>query len=121
MSRRKVTWTEEALPGLADVGRPADPNPIPDHLEAHVEHCIEETCPIPIVFAVTKAGARAPVDAHPNPKGNLRVNVHNNTLHMEVVRIADRVEGEPLHLSHFSSCTNPSRFRKTPQQPPLNR
>lgn len=115
MTRRKVTWQEEPIPWLADAGRPPDPNPIPDHLDPYVEHCIEDTCPIPIVFAVTKNGSRAPVDAHPDPKGNLRVSVHNNTLHMEVIRIADRVDGELLHLSHFSSCRNPNRFRKTPQ------
>lgn len=66
------------------------------------------SCGAAIVWAVTVAGARMPVDAAPSPKGNL-------VLEGETVRVVpppDLLDQRPRHTSHFATCPDAAQFRK---------
>lgn len=66
------------------------------------------SCGAPIVWCVTPAGNRMPVDADPSPRGNL-------VLEGELARVVpapDLLDRRPRHTSHFATCPNADQHRK---------
>jgi hypothetical protein len=77
-----------------------------------------EDCGKEILFLKHKeTGKVNPIEAQPDPKGNLRINLETGQY-----RFANDVEYErwkvghpkaiPLHISHFARCPNAGKFRK---------
>ena len=83
-----------------------------------IEACKAEECGAPLVWAYMWDGGRAhPVDAAPSAKGNLRlVEGRGRRPVAEVLKGDDlavaRASDEPLHKSHFATCTKAATFRK---------
>ena len=72
-------------------------------------------CRADIVFAGTVNGRPMPVDALPQPGGNVRLRDDDGFARAEVLgpleqQLADD-EGEPLHYSHFATCPDADEFR----------
>lgn len=66
------------------------------------------SCGASIVWAITAAGKRMPVDAAPSPAGNL-------VLEGDAVRVvpsADMFDKRPRHTSHFVTCPQAAQHRK---------
>lgn len=76
-------------------------------------HCT--SCKAAIVWAETVAGNRMPLDAGPNPDGNV-IAVGHTGEHMVVkVGTAEELAATPAdrrYLSHFATCTHPDRHRR---------
>ncbi len=73
-----------------------------------------KSCGAPILWTVTAAGRRMPVDAEPSDIGNIEVSgglvLHATTIAgHDLVRA--RAVGFPLYLSHFATCPNASTHR----------
>lgn len=83
-----------------------------DELQPHT-HC--RTCNAPIVWALTEAGRRMPVDAAPDPAGNVALLRTDSTVNAVV--LGKHREPDPratLHQSHWATCPNPpARSGKT--------
>src|SRR5437660_1312391 len=65
-----------------------------------------------ILWAVTGAGKRMPVDVEPSPEGNLALN-SALTPTVRVVPPHLRYPGQKLYTSHFATCRGADRHRKT--------
>ena len=78
--------------------------------------CRAADCGAEILMARTVNGADMPVDPDPRPDGNLRLLREDGVLHVYVLTGAElaiaRDAEEPLHVSHFTTCTAPRRFRR---------
>lgn len=74
------------------------------------------SCDSPIRWAKTAAGKVIPIDAEPNPKGNLQLGYVGGYMIAIVVGPADAVAaqaaGIELYVSHFSSCPNAATHRR---------
>lgn len=72
-------------------------------------------CQAPIVWAETESGKRMPLNAGPDPNGNVVAVGHTGqTMIVKVGTIqelADAPEGR-VYQSHFATCSNPRRFRR---------
>jgi hypothetical protein len=76
-----------------------------------VRHCREETCRAKIVFAVTPAGKRVPIDVEPNPEGRYYLVAWEPPQYW----LGPAAEAEPDDLrytSHFETCSAPGRFTR---------
>ena len=83
-----------------------------------VGECRDADCQAPIIWAITQAGKRMPVDADPAPNGNVllqpSLNPSTNTPRATVVNPnsppLDGFDGT-LHHSHFETCPAADRWR----------
>jgi len=75
-----------------------------------------KSCNAPIVWAITPKGKRAPIDAEPSDKGNIRIQTDAAApiAHYlsEIELAAARASGERLHLSHFVTCPQAAQHRR---------
>ena len=71
------------------------------------------SCGAIVIWCHTTSGGRMPVNAEPSPNGNLMM--HENGA-IEALNRAEVVKakaaGMPLYLSHFATCSAPSKYRK---------
>lgn len=68
------------------------------------------SCRAPIRWVrMSSSGKMNPLDAQPSEQGSVRIGENETGT---VVPKEDRVEGEPLYLSHFATCPNAKTFRK---------
>lgn len=72
------------------------------------------SCGADIVWAVTAAGKRMPVDAEPVPEGNVAlVDLASGEIHATVLGEGEALLAEePLHLSHFATCVFADQHRR---------
>lgn len=68
-----------------------------------------KSCGAEILWCETMAGKRMPVDAAPTDVGNLVV--HGTKVYP--VTVDDRVALKPTHTSHFATCKDADRHRKS--------
>jgi hypothetical protein len=73
-----------------------------------IDHC--RSCAATIVWATTKAGRSAPVDAAPSEGGNVELN-HGPNGPTATVVIGDSLFAGPLRKSHFASCADATEWR----------
>ncbi len=77
-----------------------------------------KSCQREIIFAITKNGRRMPLDPQPAAEGNILI-THGldasgkPALYAEQVDRATQAAGKALHVSHFSTCNDPKRFRRS--------
>lgn len=71
-----------------------------------------KTCKAPIVWAITGTGRLMPVDAEPDPNGNLLLHTAGS-IHAIVVPPGARSNfaGE-LHKAHFATCPYADQHRR---------
>lgn len=73
------------------------------------------SCGAEIVWVLTEKGHRMPIDPEPCPKnGNLEIDddgIASALRDDDIVRA--RFEGKALYLSHFATCPNAARHRRT--------
>jgi len=73
-----------------------------------------------MIWAITESGKRNPFDAEPSPKGNSALALGADGIVRSRVVPKDQRAGmfsEPLYLSHFATCPEAERFRRTPARP----
>ncbi len=72
------------------------------------------TCQADVVWAVTAAGKRMPVDAEPVPEGNVAlVELDGGQVHATVLAEGEALlTDEPLYLSHFVTCPDADTHRR---------
>lgn len=69
-------------------------------------------CGAPVIWTQTAAGKLMPVDATPNPDGNVVVDPAGNaTVDGSPPLFVDA--GHTVHLSHFVSCPDAAKWRKS--------
>lgn len=71
-----------------------------------------DSCGDPIIWAVTEAGKRMPVDVEPTETGNLILSGQGQILTVTVVSKTGRYPGQKLNTSHFATCKHAKRHRK---------
>ena len=78
-----------------------------------------DTCGQPIIFVVVmnnqgRKPARMPLNAHPDPAGN--VAVRTDATRTRIGRVLGKGQhaagGETLYTPHFATCTNPRAHRR---------
>jgi hypothetical protein len=94
--------TEPSIPGL---GVEIE---VPEHLRDHISTC--RSCGAAIIWAMTGKGRTMPVDARPDPKGNVAVVIDGDT-RRAIVGVTPESIG-PRHLSHFVTCRDAPKWRK---------
>jgi len=74
------------------------------------------SCHAPVLWVVTQAGKRMPLDAAPTDAGNvIRYGDAARVLTADEVaarRSPRHVDPGPLYVSHFTSCPNAAQHRK---------
>ena len=65
------------------------------------------SCGAPITWAITDQGRRIPLDAKPNPAGNIRLDL----THAHILTKSDNYNG-PRYTSHFATCPNADKHRR---------
>jgi hypothetical protein len=65
------------------------------------------SCGAPITWAITDQGKRMPLDAEPNPAGNVRLTLTN-----AVVLRKDEVYDGPRFMPHWATCPNADQHRR---------
>lgn len=73
-----------------------------------------KSCRRPIYLLETGDGKWMPVDADPALDGNLRINLTDSTVQTltgDDLALA-RMDGVPLHISHFATCPYASKHRR---------
>lgn len=71
-----------------------------------------KACRESIIWCVTPAGKRMPVDVEPTEGGNLTLSGHRPVPVASVVSKGGRYPGLKLHTSHFASCSRVRAFRR---------
>jgi hypothetical protein len=69
-----------------------------------------KACDAEIIWLKTKNGKRMPVDAAPSSTGNCRI--VGGTVEVLGPRAVEEHTGSDLHHSHYTTCTDPRRFRR---------
>jgi hypothetical protein len=71
------------------------------------------SCPAEIIWAITPKNRMMPVDAEPNPDGNVEITYDG------LGRAHALVHGQPpmttegvMHMPHFATCPNVDEWRK---------
>lgn len=93
---------------------PLAPKPHPTPASV-VKKCREKGCGARVIYAKTQAGAEMIIDADPNEKGNMVVRWDDAAGHHRCRVSQPGLTIEPheqRHHTHFTTCTNPNRFRK---------
>lgn len=67
------------------------------------------SCGAEIIWAITPAGRRMPVDAAPDPTGTLRL--AQEPYNVTVV-VAGPSDEEPRHRPHFATCPQANEWRR---------
>ena len=77
-----------------------------------VDRC--KACEAPIVWAVTKAGKRMPVDVTPTEDGNVLLFPMADRQVLAIVFSLDeaRAKSRERFKSHFATCVEAARFRR---------
>jgi len=77
------------------------------------------SCRAPIRWAVTAAGAKMPLDAEPNPAGNVRLHRPEAADPLAVVCRPQEAEearrlgfGDQLYMPHHATCPKASKHRR---------
>jgi hypothetical protein len=81
-------------------------------------HC--RSCGAEIIWAKTKSGKAMPIDAKPSPNGNLvlRKLAGGRDCHVGIFAVGpDAPHVEPRYVSHFSTCPQANKHRKSKAQP----
>jgi hypothetical protein len=74
-----------------------------------------KSCGAAIIWATTQSGKLMPLDAAPDPKGNLAVQRYDKAIPATLVvprSEMTEVLGLPTHKSHFATCPNAAAHRK---------
>lgn len=70
-------------------------------------------CNQPIVWAVTSAGKRIPLDPEPDPlKGRVFLKGEEATVLRRLDLIRAQIAGEELYVPHWASCPVSATFRR---------
>jgi hypothetical protein len=81
-----------------------------------IERCRSESCRAPIIWACTVNGELMPVDAEPDPLGNVELvpPAPCGAAPTAVVHAPDQplMFGTELRLPHFATCPDAARWRK---------
>lgn len=78
------------------------------------------SCDAPILWALTAAGNRIPIDYHPNPAGNVRLELVRSahTSHTEATVLGPLEQaiatndGTELYMPHHATCPHGDTWRK---------
>ncbi len=76
------------------------------------------TCNSRVIWTLTAAEKRMPVDPDPATEGNLLLVPSQTGRHVRSIVLRDRgletaaARGEPLHLSHFATCPQADKHRR---------
>lgn len=73
------------------------------------------SCDAPIIWASTVKGRPMPVDAEPDPDGNILLHARPGRGPLAEVVPAGQdglIAGEQLRLSHFATCPNADQHRR---------
>jgi hypothetical protein len=79
-----------------------------------VETCRSPTCGRPIIWAKTEAMRSMPVNAEPDPDGNLLLWWDLSTVRSRVLRSTRQRFGKTLYSSHFATCRDADKWRQRP-------
>ncbi len=85
-------------------------------MASHSNSC--RSCGADIVWAITKGGKRMPVDAEPNPAGNVELTVGRSdsipwaTVHSQPPGMFDDWV-DRAHMPHFATCPDGESWRKS--------
>lgn len=69
-------------------------------------------CGAPIIWAVTDAGARMPLEREPVAEGMYRLTVSNGDARAHFVPKELRHDNAPLFIAHWARCPKAKEFRK---------
>lgn len=69
------------------------------------------SCGAPILWAITTAGKPMPVDAVPDPAGNVSVEREAGRL-VARVHTEPSLFGEPRHMPHHATCPQGTEWKK---------
>ncbi len=70
------------------------------------------SCRAPILWAITNAGRRMPLNAQPDPDG-LLITWTNNSGELRVSALATgETTGRPHYTSHFATCSSADAHRR---------
>lgn len=87
-----------------------------DERSRHANRC--RSCDAPILWCVTENGKWMPVDATPDPRGNVAIEQRGCAQVAVVVpagslREPGRVDPDALHMPHWATCDHPEQWRRT--------
>lgn len=74
------------------------------------------SCPAEIIWAVTPRGKSIPIDAEPNPDGNVELLPPKPGTRAPVAVVHGQpplAAEHPIHMPHCATCTHPEHWRKT--------
>lgn len=71
-----------------------------------------QACGQPIVWALGRTGRRMPLNATPDPAGNVELHADGRA----VVHKTAPLTGVDLYTSHFATCPNAAEFRRARPQ-----
>lgn len=74
------------------------------------EHPVTEcrACHAAIIWLQTPTGAWAPVNAEPDPAGNMAINEHGRVFVIDLYT----ADAEPRYMPHFATCPHAHVFRR---------
>jgi hypothetical protein len=78
---------------------------------ASVADC--RSCGAPVIWTVTERGKRMPVDAEPNPQGNIRLEQSTGDAPLTAVYMRERTASVELYTSHFATCPQSRQWRQS--------
>ena len=71
------------------------------------------SCGRPIIWTITTKGKRMPVDANPDPNGNIALDeLADGTVRASVTGPSPALITEPRYMSHFATCPEAARWRR---------
>lgn len=71
------------------------------------------SCGAPVIWTVTERGKRMPVDADPDPQGNIRLEQSTGDAPLTAVYTREWTAGAELYVSHFATCDQPKKWRRS--------
>lgn len=122
LNARESAYAEQHRGELAGLHRPGDLRPVaPDEARGdrpifwQTSQC--RSCKAEVIWTDTAKGKRMPVDATPNPAGNVVLvdqGVTSPPLAIVIHTEREQAEAPPdsLHTSHFQTCPNAAKHRR---------
>lgn len=71
-----------------------------------------KSCGAPIIWATTQKGKLMPLDAAPDPDGNLAVSRWATVIAVHPRTELTDTQGFPTHKSHFATCPHAAEHRR---------
>jgi hypothetical protein len=71
-----------------------------------------KSCGALIIWATTQSGKLMPLNAEPDPKGNLAISRWATVVAVHQRTDLTETQGMPTHTSHFATCPNAAGHRK---------